>query len=234
MGERELELLMNHVQNRFFGKYRGLVVDNNDPTHRGRLQVTVPAVFNEVNVWAMPCVPYAGPNMGNYMMPDVGAGVWVEFEAGDTTYPIWTGGYWVDGELPHNETDTEATSRLKIIKTNSGLMINFDDEAEKLTISDKDGSNIMTFEVQTGKIRVEAAIKVVVEAPQIELVENSMHPLVFGDDLLQYLNQMVQIFNSHMHPGELALGALPVTPMIPVPPMPPATPSLLSTKVKTG
>lgn len=234
MGERELELLMNHVQNRFFGKYRGLVVDNNDPTNRGRLQVTVPAVFNEVNVWAMPCVPYAGPNMGNYMMPDVGAGVWVEFEAGDTTYPIWTGGYWVDGELPHNEADIEATPPLKIIKTNSGLMINFDDDAEKLTISDKDGSNIMTFEVQTGKIRVEAAIKVVVEAPQIELVENSMHPLVFGDDLLQYLNQMVQIFNSHMHPGELALGALPVTPMIPVPPMPPATPSLLSTKVKTG
>jgi len=234
MGATELEQLMNHVQNRFFGKYRGLVVDNNDPTNRGRLQVTVPAVFNEVNAWAMPCIPYAGPNMGNYMMPDVGAGVWVEFEAGDTSYPIWTGGYWVDNELPHNESDTEATPPLKIIKTNSGLMINFDDNAEKLTISDKDGSNIMTFEVQTGKIRVEAAIKVVVEAPQIELVENSMHPLVFGDDLLQYLNQIVQIFNSHMHPGELALGALPVTPMIPVPFMPPATPSLLSTKVKTG
>lgn len=234
MGATELEQLMNHVQNRFFGKYRGLVVDNNDPTNRGRLQVTVPAVLNEVNAWAMPCIPYAGPNMGNYMMPDVGAGVWVEFEAGDTSYPIWTGGYWVDNELPHNESDTEATPPLKIIKTNSGLMINFDDNAEKLTISDKDGSNIMTFEVQTGKIRVEAAIKVVVEAPQIELVENSMHPLVFGDDLLQYLNQIVQIFNSHMHPGELALGALPVTPMIPVPFMPPATPSLLSTKVKTG
>src|SRR6478609_3476009 len=115
MGATELEQLMNHVQNRFFGKYRGLVVDNNDPTNRGRLQVTVPAVFNEVNAWAMPCIPYAGPNMGNYMMPDVGAGVWVEFEAGDTSYPIWTGGYWVDNELPHNESDTEATPPLKII-----------------------------------------------------------------------------------------------------------------------
>jgi hypothetical protein len=234
MGERELELLLNHVRSRFFGKYRGLVVDNNDSTNRGRLQVSVPSVLGEINVWAMPCVPYAGPNMGNYMMPDPGAGVWVEFEAGDTSYPIWTGGYWVTDELPHNEADTETSQSLKIIKTNSGLMITFDDDAEKLTLSDKDGSNMMTFEVPSGKIRIEAAIKVVVEAPQIELVENSMHPLVFGDDLLQYLNQMVQIFNTHLHPGELAAGVLPVTPMIAIPPMPPATPSLLSTKVKTG
>ena len=94
------------------------------------------------------------------MMPNVGSGVWVEFEAGDTTYPIWTGGYWVTGELPHNEADTEASQSLKIIKTNSGLMINFDDDTEKLTLSDKDGSNIMTFEVQSGKIRIEAALKV--------------------------------------------------------------------------
>ena len=234
MGENELDLLLNHVRNSALGKFRGIVIDNNDSTNRGRLQVSVPAVLRDAHVWAMPCLPYAGPDMGNYMMPDVGAGVWVEFESGNLSYPIWTGCYWVTGELPNNEAGTEASAPLKIIKTNSGLMINFDDDAEKLTLSDKDGSNIMTFEVQSGKIRIEAAIKVVVEAPQIELVENSMHPLVFGDDLLQYLNQMVQIFNTHMHPGELALGALPVTPMIAVPPMPPATPSLLSTKVKTG
>ena len=64
MFERELELLQNHVINRKFGKYRGLVVDNNDPTNRGRLQVSVPAVLYDVHVWAMPCVPYAGPRYG--------------------------------------------------------------------------------------------------------------------------------------------------------------------------
>jgi hypothetical protein len=77
-------------------------------------------------------------------------------------------------------------------------------------------------------------LKVVVEAPQIELVENSTHPLVFGDNLLQYLNQIVQIYNTHLHPGELALGVFPVTPIIPMAPMPPATPELLSFKVTTG
>ena len=72
-----------------------------------------------------------------------------------------------------------------------------------------------------------------VEAPQIELVEGARHPLVFGDDLLQYLNQLVHIFSTHTHIGETVLG-IPVTPMIPTPPFPPATPALLSVHVKTG
>lgn len=103
-----------------------------------------------------------------------------------------------------------------------------------ITLNDSNGSEILTIETKQGKIRIKGSTKVVVEAPQIELVENSTHPLVFGDDLLNYLNQLVQMFNTHMHPGELALGSLPVTPAPPVPPFPPATPALLSFKVKTG
>ena len=101
-------------------------------------------------------------------------------------------------------------------------------------MSDENGHNILTIEVQPGKITVKGASKAVVEAPQIELVENSTHPVVFGDDLLQYLNQIVQLYNTHMHPGELAAGVFSVTPMLPVPPLTPPTPSMLSTKVKTG
>jgi hypothetical protein len=48
------------------------------------------------------------------------------------------------------------------------------------------------------------------------------------------LNQLVTMFNTHVHPGELAIGVLPVTPAPPVPPFPPATPDLLSFQVKTG
>ena len=62
-----------------------------------------------------------------------------------------------------------------------------------------------------------------IEAPQIELVENATHPLVFGDNLLQYLNQLVSLYQIHTHPFGL----------VPAPPLPPATPSLLSRRVKT-
>jgi len=230
------ELLEQQTANRtrYYGKYRGLVRDNNDPTQRGRIKVAVPAVIGDNEVWALPCVPYTGSNTGTYFMPNVGAAVWVEFEAGDASLAIWTGGFWADDELPKTEQDNTSGPSLKIIRTEKGLLISFNDDDDKLTISDAAGNNILTLESNEGKIRIEAATKVVVEAPQIELVENSTHPLVFGDDLLQYLNNLVQIFNAHMHPGELAAGVLPVTPMTPVPPMPAATPALLSVKVKTG
>ncbi|MCE2945581.1 MAG: phage baseplate assembly protein V [bacterium] len=79
----------------FFGKYRGTVRNNIDPMMIGRLQVEVPDVGgNMILSWAMPCMPVGGPNMGMFTVPPLGAGVWVEFEAGDPQYPIWTGCYW--------------------------------------------------------------------------------------------------------------------------------------------
>ena len=234
MDNKNLDQVLYWIQNHYFGKYRGLVTDNKDSTKRGRVKVKVPAVLQDLQVWAVPCLPYAGNNVGVYTIPEPGAGVWVEFEGGNPTFPIWSGGFWADNELPKNEENKEASPSLRIIRSEKGLMVSFNDDSEEITISDRNGKNILTVEVQSGKIRMQAALKVVVEAPQIELVENSTHPLVFGDNLLQYLNQVVQIFNSHMHPGELALGSFPVTPAPPVGMMPPATQQLLSTKVKTG
>jgi hypothetical protein len=234
MDNQDLDQVLNWIKNHFFGKYRGQVKDNDDPTNRGRIKVIVPAVMDDLQVWAMPCLPYTGSDSGTFIIPATDAGVWVEFEGGDPSYPIWTGGFWADDEIPKDEQDSQAKPSLRIIKSEKGLMVSFNDDSETLTLSDKDGSNIMTIAVQDGEIRMEAKLKVVVEAPEIELVEDSTHPLVFGDNLLQYLNQMVQIYTAHTHPGELALGILPVTPMTPVPPMPPPTPSLLSTKVTTG
>jgi hypothetical protein len=83
-------------------------------------------------------------------------------------------------------------------------------------------------------VKIQGTAKVVVQAPQIQLVEDSTHPVVFGDTLLQYLNQIVELYQSHVHPGELALGVFPVTPAPPVPPFPPALPTMLSTQVTTG
>ncbi len=80
---------------KYFGKYRGLVLNNIDPMQKGRLLVQLPDVLGlSTSSWAMPCVPFAGPQSGAFVLPSVGAGVWVEFEAGNPDYPIWTGGFW--------------------------------------------------------------------------------------------------------------------------------------------
>ncbi len=217
------------MEGRFFGKYRGTVKDNKDPTQRGRLEVLVPAVMDQEPVWAMPCVPYAGDNMGFHAIPEPGAGVWIEFEAGDPSYPIWVGCYWADNQVPQNESETSATPPLKIIRSEQGLMVTLDDQQQVITLSDKKGNNLIKLEVQQGKITVKGSQKVVVEAPQIELVANATHPIVFGDQLLQYLNQLVQLVQTHTHTSP-APG--PTSP--PVTPFPPPTSTLLSQKVKSG
>ena len=86
----------------FYGKYRGTVVNTTDPEQRGRIQAIVPAVSNMFPTsWAMPCVPMAGKQQGVFMVPQLGSGVWMEFEGGDPDRPIWVGGFWgIAAEVP--------------------------------------------------------------------------------------------------------------------------------------
>jgi hypothetical protein len=87
---------------KFYGKYRGTVVNNVDPEFRGRILAIVPAVSNVIPTsWAMPCVPIAGKLEGFFAVPQIGAGVWIEFEGGDPDQPIWVGGFWgIAAEVP--------------------------------------------------------------------------------------------------------------------------------------
>lgn len=87
---------------RFYGLYRATVLNNVDPLLIGRIQVIAPDVSNLIPTsWAMPCVPIAGKLMGTFVVPQVGAGVWVQFEQGDPDFPVWTGGFWgIAAEVP--------------------------------------------------------------------------------------------------------------------------------------
>ena len=87
---------------KFYGKYRGTVVNNIDPEMLGRIQAIVPAVSNVAPTsWAMPCVPIAGKQEGIFAVPQIGSGVWIEFESGDPDKPIWVGGFWgIAAEVP--------------------------------------------------------------------------------------------------------------------------------------
>ena len=92
----EGENVHNKYGRKFYGKYRGTVVNNIDPERRGRLQVSVTDFSSLIPMatWALPCFPWAGPQMGTYFIPPIGAGVWVEFEQGDPDYPVWVGCWW--------------------------------------------------------------------------------------------------------------------------------------------
>jgi hypothetical protein len=233
MSDQATEQVLDWIRNHYFGKYRGLVTDNGDPTNRGRVKVRVPAVLKDLEIWAMPCLPYTGNNMGVYLIPEAGAGVWVEFEAGDPSYPIWNGGYWADGELPQDQAGNGATPSLKIIRSESGLLIALDDNAQVINISDSSGNNIITVDAGKNVIRIHATTKTIVDAPMIQLVENSTHPVVLGDNLYAYLTSLVAALQTHVHIGEIVVAGA-VVPMPPGVPFPLPTPELLSTQVTTG
>jgi hypothetical protein len=144
MLEDQLERLTEMVGSRYFGKYRGLVVDNQDSQKRGRLQVRVPAIFNEQPVWALPCVPMANPDgSGFFSIPDVEANVWVEFEAGNLDFPIWSGCFWPENVI----AAADAVPKVKFWRT-SAFVIRIDDDAGELTIEKSGGGKLTVSAVE--------------------------------------------------------------------------------------
>ncbi len=105
---------------KYYGKYRGKVLDNIDPDDLGRIIAYVPNVPGSKTNFAMPCVPYAGPGVGLYTLPPIDANVWIEYEGGDPNFPIWSGCFWGPDEIPLIEFADPFT---KIFKTDFITMI---------------------------------------------------------------------------------------------------------------
>jgi uncharacterized protein involved in type VI secretion and phage assembly len=148
----------------FFGKYRGTVMNNIDPMQMGRLQAIVPDVSNIIpSTWAMPCVPFAGIQCGQFAVPAIGAGVWIEYEQGDPDYPIWSGCFWgsaaevpalalatppplqtivlqTSGQNTLMISDTPGPTGGILLKTTAGAMISISDTG--IIISNGQGATI--------------------------------------------------------------------------------------------
>lgn len=132
-----------------YGKHRGLVANNLDPLGQARLQVEVPSVLGTGRLsWALPCVPYAGPGVGLFLIPPVGAKVWVEFEDGELDRPIWAGCFWDVGDAPELPGPTSLTN--KTLKT----------EYCTLTFSDMIGAGGMKIEVAPPAVTSPTSIEI--------------------------------------------------------------------------
>jgi cytoskeletal protein CcmA (bactofilin family) len=84
----------------FFGLYRGKVINNFDPMELNRLLVNVPTLPCSITSFAYPASPFGGPQVGMVCTPPMGANVWVKFENGDPSYPVWVGCFWTEGMKP--------------------------------------------------------------------------------------------------------------------------------------
>ncbi|MBR8837433.1 MAG: hypothetical protein DSM106950_26340 [Stigonema ocellatum SAG 48.90 = DSM 106950] len=133
----------------FYGKYRGVVSSNNDPHKIGRLRAKVENVYGDKESgWALPSVPYAGEDVGLFLIPPVGALVWIEFENGDPNYPIWTGCFWGEKQkLPATDPN------IKVLKTDIGT-IEINDSEKSITIAAKIGEQTMQLLINASEIEI--------------------------------------------------------------------------------
>jgi len=110
-------------------------MDGND---LGKLIVTLPEVYDDQDsppCW--PCVPFAGPKHGLVALPEDGDGVWLEFEGGDPSNPIWTGCWWADGNIP-----SPADTNVRTWATSANLKIVLDDDGSELRLEHPSGAKI--------------------------------------------------------------------------------------------
>jgi len=108
------------MNNNFYGKYRGIVTDNQDPDDLGRIKARVLDVLgDQESGWALPCAPFSGNELGFFALPDQGANVWIEFEHGDASSPIWSGCYWGSKEQRPQALMSTAPDKV-LIKTKAG------------------------------------------------------------------------------------------------------------------
>jgi uncharacterized protein involved in type VI secretion and phage assembly len=125
------------AQSTYCGKYRGIVVDINDSLNSGRIKVRVPAVFGDQEIWALPAFPFAGDNYGLFLLPELANPVWIEFEACNINYPVWTGSWYIGNiSIPNLKTK-------RILITSKGHKILIDDAANTLEFAHSAGPEII-------------------------------------------------------------------------------------------
>lgn len=128
--EEAIIQMTQQIDEKRYGKFRGIVIDNEDPEKRGRIRVLVPSVLaDQTTDWALPCLPYGGiSQQGFFMVPDIDSQVWIEFEEGDISRPIWVGTFWQqEDDTPEDAKKDSPTTRM--LQTTSGHILQFDDES---------------------------------------------------------------------------------------------------------
>jgi phage gp45-like len=146
------------AQARFPGLYDGVVTDVDDPLKVGRVKVRVPSIFTEQDTWARPCFTY-----GHFFVPDLGDHVWVAFEGGDASAPIWLGVWYPSGAAPAPASDA-APPVQRVVQTAGGQLLVLDDSdgKQRIRLQDTTGNYI---ELSTEAVTIHAEKPVTIDAP---------------------------------------------------------------------
>src|SRR5205807_1740684 len=133
---------------------RGVVTQNQDPDHRGRVRVNMPALDpNHESPWAPVVGPAAGKDRGLMMLPQIGDEVVVAFEHDRVEFPYVLGSVWNGKDTPGDLAQQDGSFVLQ-----SDKFMNLKSKDSISIKSDKD----MTLEV-AGEVKEKAQKDISVE-----------------------------------------------------------------------
>lgn len=91
-----------------YGLYRAKVVERDDERQRGRIKVQIPSVSGEgKSQWVEACMNTAYDGGGDISIPKVGDTVWIAFEEGDITKPVYVGNFFSAFKTPLKNYDQD-------------------------------------------------------------------------------------------------------------------------------
>lgn len=155
----------------FYGVYEGVIVSNDDPERRGRLQIICPAVWGtdkNVKTWVSPRGMFAGKGIGFHAIPENGDTVYVTFKYGNPDYPLWEYGWFIkDGAIE------EAGKGVYVMATAKGHIWVVDDNNDTVYFTVKGGKT-----VEITKTKVNIGKK-----------GGTMEPAVLADKLESFLKE---------------------------------------------
>ncbi len=156
---------------RIYGVVIGLVTNSEDPEKMGRVKVKYPWLSStDESNWARVATPMAGKERGFFFPPEVDDEVLIAFEQGDTRFPYVVGSLWNGKDAPPVQNDGK--SNLRMIKSRSGHIIQFNDEDGKETIDiiDKSTKNKISIDTKSNTISITSEADIKLSAPKGKII----------------------------------------------------------------
>jgi phage baseplate assembly protein V len=144
----------------------GRVVDVDDPQHRARVKVQLPARGGLVTGWMPVVCAGAGDDAGIVALPDVDASVAVLGPLDQPDRGIVLGGLFGDHAVPGPPV-AGGRSRRTTLRLPGGAQVMLDDQASRLLVDNGDGSRL---DLSPGTVTLHAAADLEISAPGRRLV----------------------------------------------------------------
>ena len=157
--------------------YTGIVVDNNDPDKQGKCRIRVYSIFgddipDEDLPWALPDFSFVGSEVGNFIVPPIGAIVNVYFDKGDIYLPHYTTKAVRKSKQP-TQKDIDYPDNIVMWETDDGDYFTLNRKTKETTFNHNSGTKVL--------IKKDGSVEITIVADKTETVQGKEESNITGN-----------------------------------------------------